>query len=54
MKRKNNGNSLGSAIPRIAGYMRSSMGIMIAALILAALSAVMTIIGRTRSAGSPR
>ena len=34
-----------SALPRIAGYLRSSMGIIIAALVLAALSAVMTILG---------
>lgn len=45
MKRKNNQNGVCSAIPRIAEYMRSSMGVIIAALILAALSAVMTIIG---------
>ncbi len=45
MKRNNKKSGVGSAIPRITGYMRSSMGIMIAALILAALSAVMTIIG---------
>ena len=45
MKRKDHKTGIRSAIPRIAGYMRSSMGIIIAALILAALSAVMTIIG---------
>ena len=45
MKQKDTKSSLRSAIPRIAGYMRSSIGIIIAALILAALSAVMTIIG---------
>lgn len=36
---------MGRAIARISSYMRSSIGIIIAALILAALSAVMTIIG---------
>ena len=45
MKRNDKKSGVGPAIPRIAEYMRSSMGIMIAALILAALSAVMTIIG---------
>ena len=35
----------GSAIPRIAKYMQKDAGIIVAALILAALSAVMTIIG---------
>ena len=34
-----------SAVARISAYMRSSLGIIIAALILAAMSAVMTIIG---------
>ncbi len=36
---------MGRAIARISSYMRSSIGIIIAALVLAALSAVMTIIG---------
>lgn len=36
---------MGSAVARISAYMRSSLGIIIAALILAAMSAVMTIIG---------
>ena len=45
MKRKNNPNGVRSAIPRIAEYLRKSMGVIIMALILAALSAVMTIIG---------
>ena len=45
MKRNDKKSGVGPAIPRIAEYMRSSMGIIIAALILAALSAVMTIIG---------
>ena len=45
MKRKNKQTDIRSAIARISKYMRSSMGIIIAALILAALSAVMTIIG---------
>ena len=34
-----------TALPRMTGYLRSSMGIIIFALVLAALSAVMTIIG---------
>ncbi len=45
MKRNNKNRS---ALPRIAGYLRSSMGIIIAALVLAALSAVMTILGPDR------
>ena len=45
MKRNDKKSGVGPAIPRIAEYMRSGMGIIIAALILAALSAVMTIIG---------
>ena len=45
MKEKNNLNGIRSAVPRITEYMSSSMGIIIAALVLAALSAVMTIIG---------
>lgn len=45
MKKKDNQKGIRSAIPRISGYLRSSMGIIIVALILAALSAVMTIIG---------
>lgn len=45
MKRKDHKAGIRSAISRIAEYMRSSLGIIIAALILAALSAVMTIIG---------
>lgn len=45
MKRNDKKSGVGPAIPRIAEYMRSSMGIILAALILAALSAVMTIIG---------
>ena len=45
MKKKNNLNGIRSAVPRIMEYMSSSMGIIIAALVLAALSAVMTIIG---------
>ena len=45
MKQKNNLNGIRSAVPRITEYMSSSMGIIIAALVLAALSAVMTIIG---------
>ena len=45
MKRKNDRNGMRSALPRITGYLRSSMGIIVMALILAVLSAVMTIIG---------
>ena len=45
MNKQSNKKGIRSAVPRIAGYLRSSMGIIIAALILAALSAVMTIIG---------
>ena len=45
MKQENNLNGIRSAVPRITEYMSSSMGIIIAALVLAALSAVMTIIG---------
>lgn len=45
MKKKNNLNGIRSAVPRITEYMSSSMGIIIAALVLAALSAVMTVIG---------
>ena len=45
MKKKNNLNGIRSAVPRITEYMSSSMGIIITALVLAALSAVMTIIG---------
>ncbi len=45
MKRKNSQNGVRSAVPRVAGYMRSGMGVIIGALLLAVLSAVMTIIG---------
>ena len=45
MKKTDNKKGIRSAIPRISGYLRSSMGIIIVALILAALSAVMTLIG---------
>ena len=45
MKKKDNKKGIRSAIPRITGYLRSSMGAIIIALILAALSAVLTIIG---------
>ena len=45
MKNKGNQKDIRSAIPRISGYLRSSMGIIIIALVLAALSAVLTIIG---------
>ena len=45
MKRTNKANGIRSAVPRLTDYMRSSMGVTILALILAALSAVMTILG---------
>lgn len=45
MKRTNKVNGIRSAVPRLTDYMRSSMGVIILALILAALSAVMTILG---------
>ena len=45
MKRTNKANGIRSAVPRLTDYMRSSMGVIILALILAALSAVMTILG---------
>ncbi len=48
MKRKDNPNGIHSAVPRLTDYMRSSMGVIIMALILAALSAVMTILGPNR------
>ena len=48
MKRNDKKSSTRSALPRIAGYLRSSMGIIIAALVLAALSTVMTILGPDR------
>ena len=37
--------SIGSAAPRLAGYLRTQLGIILVALILAAASAVLTIIG---------
>ena len=45
MKRTNKASGIRSAVPRLTDYMRSSMGVIILALILAALSAVMTILG---------
>ena len=45
MKRTNKANGIRSAVLRLTDYMRSSMGVIILALILAALSAVMTILG---------
>ncbi len=49
MKRNDNKpNGIRSAVPRLTDYMRSSMGVIILALILAALSAVMTILGPDR------
>ena len=44
-RKKDAKNGMDSAVARISAYMRSSLGIIIAALILAAMSAVMTIIG---------
>ena len=40
--------SIGSALPRIIDYMRSQLAVMIAALVLAAFSAALTIIGPDR------
>ena len=45
MKRTNKANGIRSAVPRLTDYMRSDMGVIILALIFAALSAVMTILG---------
>ena len=45
MKRTNKESGIRSAVPRLTDYMRSDMGVIILALILAALSAVMTILG---------
>lgn len=47
MKHQPAGNkgSIGKAIPRLTEYMRSQLGLIIAALVLAALSAALTIIG---------
>ena len=45
MKRTNKANGIRSAVPRLTDYMRSSMGVILMDLILAALSAVMTILG---------
>ncbi len=45
MKRTNKASGIRSAVPRLTDYMRSSMGVILMALILAALSAVMTILG---------
>ena len=45
MKKNQRQGGIRTAAPRIAGYMKSQMGILIAALVLAALSAVLTIIG---------
>ena len=43
--KKQEKGSIRDAAPRLKEYMRSSIGIMLFALVLAALSAVMTIIG---------
>ena len=48
MKKHNQAKGIAPALSRIAEYLRSSLGILIAALVLAALSAVMTIIGPDR------
>ena len=40
MKKNQKQGGIRTAAPRIAGYMKSQMGILIAALVLAALSAV--------------
>ena len=45
MKKKDNKKGIRSAVQRLSGYLCSGMGIIILALVLAALSAVMTIIG---------
>ena len=47
MKHQPSGNkgNIGKAIPRLTEYMRSQLGLIIIALVLAALSAVLTIIG---------
>lgn len=45
VKRSKNSKGISSAAPRIIEYMRSDIGYIVVALILAALSAVMTIIG---------
>ena len=45
MKKNQKQGGIRTAAPRIAGYMKSQMGILIVALVLAALSAVLTIIG---------
>ena len=52
MKKKNS-DPVG-ALKRTGAYMRSSLGIIIFALVLAALSAVMTIIGRRSISTPPR
>lgn len=43
--KKTQKRSIGSAAPRLAGYLRTQLGIILIALILAAASAVLTIIG---------
>ena len=43
--KKTQKRSIGSAAPRLAGYLRTQLGIILVALILAAVSAVLTIIG---------
>ena len=43
--KKTQKRSIGSAAPRLAGYLRTQLGIILVALILAAASAVLTIIG---------
>ena len=46
--RPNEKGDIRTALPRMTDYLRSSMGVIIVALVLAALSAVMTIIAPTR------
>ena len=43
--RPNEKGDIRTALPRMTEYLRSSMGVIVFALVLAALSAVMTIIG---------
>ena len=45
MRNKQERGDIRTALPRMTEYLRASMGIIVFALVLAALSAVMTIIG---------
>lgn len=49
--RPNEKGDIRTALPRMTDYLRSSMGVIIVALVLAALSAVMTIIGPDKIGG---